>query len=606
TTDFALNIDPTESSIIDFAPITMDPGTTTISFEIVLTNGVTDGASPSNTKSLTVLVPESITVPFLEDFETGIANWSIQNPDQNLTWTSTTAPKSTPANQGLAMDFYNYEDHVGEVDIFLSPVFDLSSSPAAALSFDVAYARYGSSTEDRLRVMVITNCDDIANGTIVYDKGGATLSTIPNLMTSPFVPAGEDDWRKEFVNINQFIGETHVQLAFIGINDFGNNLYIDNIAVLTEDYEDIGIGKIVSPSLVTCDDASAVKLMVQSLGNVPINNFKVTYQVNNDPVQQTTVSGLNLGLGEEILVTLPEVNLNEGNNIIVVNLVDPNGVADQTPDNNQVTFKVVINKSEDRIPLREKFDTGTTQWIMVNPSDGMNWQYSKSTIEGFDQSISFNASSNEVPGDQAWLVSPVIDFSAAKEASMLFDASYVSIKETLEIMASTDCGNTYQKVIFSLPDITATPTSNWKPKTPDDWTKNILVNLNTLAGEPDVRLAFVITNGHGNNFHLDNIELYTTDFPDPIEIGELFSVYGYALGDPTQNNFKITFNLPERQDVRFSIVDTMGKLLVDHTFPDVLNQTYPLDLEGNLTPGLYIIRLKIGTTYKATKVLVGR
>ena len=75
------------------------------------------------------------------------------------------------------MDFYNYEDNFGEIDLLLTPVFDLSPEPVALLLFDVAYARF-QNDNDGLKVVVLSDCNtDITQGTIIYDKSGIALQT---------------------------------------------------------------------------------------------------------------------------------------------------------------------------------------------------------------------------------------------------------------------------------------------------------------------------------------------------------------------------------------------------------------------------------------------
>ena len=112
------------------------------------------------------------------NFNPGTCNqtWIIQNPDGQITWQIATAPKEVQDNKALKLNFFDYEDRVGEIDIYLSPVIDLSSVPAATLTFDVAHARFQSSN-DRLQVLALINCEDITNGTVLFDKAGSLLST---------------------------------------------------------------------------------------------------------------------------------------------------------------------------------------------------------------------------------------------------------------------------------------------------------------------------------------------------------------------------------------------------------------------------------------------
>lgn len=63
-----------------------------------------------------------------------------------------------------------------------------------------------------------------------YTKGGLDLSIDNNYVTSVWIPGNAADWRKERINLNPYLGN-HVLLRFVGINGYGNNLYLDNINI---------------------------------------------------------------------------------------------------------------------------------------------------------------------------------------------------------------------------------------------------------------------------------------------------------------------------------------------------------------------------------------
>lgn len=602
TLDFTLNLNPLESVQVAFDTRNIPSGSHTVSFQIVLTNGGPDGGTYNDENSSTVIVPAFGNAPFAENFNTPPSEWVTFNPDGQITWQIVNAPNELPVNKALKLNFFEYEDKVGEVDIFYSPIIDLTSAPAATLTFDVAHARYQASN-DRLQVIALVNCQHYTEGTVLYNKAGDELRTAPGT-TSPFVPSNETQWRKELIDLSAFIGMDKVQLAFVGINDWGNNVYVDNIALFTEATQDVALIRLTGPSPVICENQVSPRLLIQNAGSVLLTELNVEYSLNGGPLQSHLVEGLNLSFGSEQEIQLPSLTLTDGENTLGVNLEYPDGSTDINPQNNELEFVVVVNKSSDRIPLRENFDDDfTPAWTIINPTGGMNWQ----TIEtNYGRSLYFNAFDNDLAGDEAWLVSPVLDFSKHDQAGMLFDLSHVAragARETLTILASKDCGVTYTPISYNLAE-PENINEAWLPADPEDWSRNISVNLNSLAGEQEARIAFVIRNQNGNNLFLDNIEFFTTADPDPIEINDLYSVYGYDLTDPESSELKITFNLPERQDVRYSVITPTGQLETDGILRDVLNQTYPLALSGRLTRGIYFIRVRIGGKFYTTRVLV--
>src|SRR5690606_2994235 len=157
TLDFVLSLDPEESEEISFSPVVIPSGSHEVRFEVLSTNGVTDLGTYNNVETSAIVVASFADTPLTADFETNPDGWIIQNFDEQITWSITTAPGLTPSNKALRLNYFSYEDKVGEVDVFLSPVINLSDAPVAMLEFDVAHARYQMSN-DRLRVLVLTDC----------------------------------------------------------------------------------------------------------------------------------------------------------------------------------------------------------------------------------------------------------------------------------------------------------------------------------------------------------------------------------------------------------------------------------------------------------------
>lgn len=601
TTDFNIALDPQERTTVSFSPQALSPGTVDFLFEILLTNGVADARVNDNVRSVDVVVPEFISLPFSEPFTTLPAGWSVNNPDGQVTWQVASAPSAMPGNTALKLNFYEYEDGRGELDLLTSPVFDLSNDPIAYVAFDVSHAQFRGSN-DRLRVYVLTACDgDLFNASVVYDKAGNALATRP-ASNAPFTPSGASDWRREIIDLTPFLGETSVQLVFAGTNDWGNNLYLDNIAVVTTAEEDLALKEVVRPSPVQCDNNVTPQLKIQNTGTVNITTFNINMTVNGGPLI-IIAHDENLPPGAETTVLLDDIQLSDGMNTLSFMLSEPNGLVDLNPDDNTRNVVAYVNHETRRIPFREDFDGSLNGWVSLNPESGMEWVLASTN---YGQSAIFNAFNNDQLGDEAWLVSPVLDFSGIPTASLFFDVSYAANQgrqDRLRIVASTDCGMNYPLVIYdeAAEDLSVTSSAtSWTPGGPGDWIRKF-VSLNQLAGNPEVRLAFVFINANGNNLFLDNLEFFASDDPNPRQIDELYLVHGT---DPaTPGSFYITFNLNEPGPVGYEILDVTGKTIVHAEIGQVLNQTFLIDA-GRAATGIYILRLRIAGRYYASRVFL--
>jgi len=598
----ALNLVPNTETTISFSPISTSAGASyNFSFKILLTNGVTDGNANNNSLSISTQIPVSALLPLQEPFTSipsgkiAPAGWQVTNSDGLTTWSNVAL---TGSNQAMHLSFYDY-DNAGSSDLLVTPVLDLTTATVASLSFDYAYAQYQGGSTDGLRVLVSTVCNFDASPVEIFNKSGSTLATAPTT-GSPFTPTSSSQWATSIISLNQFIGQK-IQIAFEGVNGYGNNLYVDNVLVTNVAFTGFTLNGLVKPSPVSCNSTVAPVISVTNLGNATISSFTANVYVNNQKTVQK-ISGIQLTVGSTANFTLSTANFQSGINSLSIAVKNPNGITSAVTSNDSLHTSLVINSASDKIPLRENFDDNfSARWTAINPTSGTNWT---SSITNKSNSMLFQAFGNINLGQQAWLVSPVIDFSKAETASVNFETSYAyntSGIETLQVYSSSDCGVTLDSLLFnSGGELLSNTNSNtaWIPSQDSQWTNNY-INLNHVAGKENIRLAFVATNGNGNNLYIDNIEFFMDDVQPHPATKSLYSVYGGA-GSPV----KVTFNLPDRELVRMQVYDMLGHVVSDNLLPDTLNQTYTIDFPQE-SRGLYVVRVQTANSIGATKVLMG-
>lgn len=185
-------------------------------------------------------------LPFTEDFEVSsptLASWSVVNPDLGITWALYGVSGTAPGDRAAGISFNEY-GNVGQRDGLVSPPLSFYSHTGNTLTFKHAYTRYSpSSPSDSLVVWVSTNCGSnwtrVAsfgeNGTGTFGTFGADKQYSNE---DPFVPASANEWcgsssatACKTVSLAAFDGQPSVMIKFEGYNNYGNNLYIDNIEV---------------------------------------------------------------------------------------------------------------------------------------------------------------------------------------------------------------------------------------------------------------------------------------------------------------------------------------------------------------------------------------
>ena len=184
-----------------------------------------------------VYVTDPVGTYFTQNFQASAVlpeGWLIVNPDAEtagLTWTLETdgiTGINGAATRALYLNCFSYNE-TGQEDYLYLPPLDLQNLPNPGLKFDLAHAQYNSSYTEGLRVEVFTDCDPQGTPVVVWEKTDPELATVPTT-TSNFKPDNANDWKTQYVDLQQFEGQS-IFVRFASVNDYGNNIFLDNISL---------------------------------------------------------------------------------------------------------------------------------------------------------------------------------------------------------------------------------------------------------------------------------------------------------------------------------------------------------------------------------------
>ena len=198
-------------------------------YSVILTVG-SGSLSVTRTEAHLVKVQSVETNTYQEDFQNGLQNWVLDNPDNGNEWMDILDFAYSNDN---VICINNYEGNSsGEMDIMRSPSIDLSTMTNPELNFDLSYMPYYLSQSlffsDRLEVQISTDCG--ATYSTIYDKTGTNLSTTTQQTAARWYPQTTNDWRTETVDLSAYAGQI-IHVRFINHSAQGNYLYLDNIGV---------------------------------------------------------------------------------------------------------------------------------------------------------------------------------------------------------------------------------------------------------------------------------------------------------------------------------------------------------------------------------------
>ena len=183
----------------------------------------------NDTLTTTLSVLNAAAFPAAQNFETGTfphSPWSVFNPDGDITWQPASVGRTS--TKSLFIDNYS-TDNSGKIDEYRSPALSVLNPDSVVISFYVAHKPYPGSN-DSLIVLISTDCGNSFAYTS-YRKAGLLLATA-GVSTSNYVTPAAIDWRLERITLpGTLFTSGSVIVAFRNKNDYGNNIFIDDINI---------------------------------------------------------------------------------------------------------------------------------------------------------------------------------------------------------------------------------------------------------------------------------------------------------------------------------------------------------------------------------------
>ncbi len=293
-----------------------------LSFVITGGDGGT-GIVTNNMISANLTYLNKVTAPISEPFSA-----SFPSTDWNTTgglWftyggTAITGHDGVNANYAAGCSFYSAS--AGTTGNLVLPELNMSAlSGNAGLKFWVSYAGYNGTENDRLDVVVSTNCG--ASWTSIWNKSASTLATHA-AFAGQYIATAAADWRQESVDLSAYVGQDNVLVAFKGTSGYGNYCWIDDINLTsTTGVQNISLnsGLSVYPNPATNNITLATNFAVAQEASIEITNVlgQVVYTQNLGMVNAGTNNiGINIA---DLSAGAYMVNLHTANGVSTTKFV---------------------------------------------------------------------------------------------------------------------------------------------------------------------------------------------------------------------------------------------------------------------------------------------
>lgn len=266
TTFSGLNIPSKDYATVSLNAGNLSDGENSVGAEITLVNGISDESVVDNL--VEVMLNRNVTedeYPLSIDFESAddwnLASSSTINLFQRTQLTS---------NGVLRANGFGTTE-LGKSSWFISPKLNTGGLDSAGLFFRASYASRDG-LNDRLQVLLSTDCGE-SYPTVLLDASSDSLAVMET--TTLWMPQLDTDWKEYRLDLSHsFFFDDNIRIAFVFTPGGGNDLYIDDINVRSND-----------PPVYTN--------LIRTFPNPAVNRFNV---------------GLNLPQKESVIIRLIDIS----------------------------------------------------------------------------------------------------------------------------------------------------------------------------------------------------------------------------------------------------------------------------------------------------------
>jgi PKD repeat protein len=283
-------------------------------------------------------------------------------------------------------------------------------------------------------------------------------------------------------------------------------------------------------------------------------------------------------------------------------------------------YILVLPSTGDPLPIFDGFETYTafnaeTDWSVDNPGGNAKFEVTNTTGLGSAQSAKL-ANFGQAAGNVDELISSPVDLSSISSATnMTLSFRYAyhqrnsNNDEWLKVFATNDCGETWvqRKTIHGTFLGDQVSTSAWTPSSNSDWTTVHMTNITSSYWVSNFRYKFRFESDNGNNFYLDNINIYAGGPSDAIvvglEEGDVFADLN-VYPNPTDSDLNVEFSVGNAQKVTLAIKDVAGKIVQTNIVQTNAGRNVVMLDTNPLAGGMYFLDIISGGKQQTIQFVV--
>jgi len=360
--------------------------------------------------------------------------------------------------------------------------------------------------------------------------------------------------------------------------------------------KDASLKTIINPDQRLCEAQFIPQVTIENRGVETLTSLTINARINDGAVVTYRWNG-SLPTYQQTTVSLPAMQVGEGDHVLLVNSVNPNGSPDEDTSNDELSKQFLYYQPVSP-PVSEGFEGNFLPkgWDIVNQDNATTWERTETASKTGAFSVKIGNFDYLVVGQKDYLRSPTVNIANTDSAFVSFHvaaASYTSSTsqstawDTLQVLVSTDCGKTYTSLYkkwgSSLVTRSGSTRTMFTPGT-SEWRREE-IDIGNYISNGEVLIAFLNTTGNGNNIYLDDINIRTvTVNPNLKEAGFLVSP------NPTDGDISVQFYPHPEKLTGIYIYNVSGQLVSERVMNRVVpGNVYDFDLKY-CPAGLYVVK----------------
>jgi hypothetical protein len=372
---------------------------------------------------------------------------------------------------------------------------------------------------------------------------------------------------------------------------------------------DARLTSIDQPSQRLCTSLISPVVTIQNNGSQTLTSLDISTRIDSGTISTFKWTG-SLAYLASTPVNLSAINTTPGNHVLNIYVANPNNNADETITNDTISASIQFYTPVTSVS--ESFEGDTfppSGWDIVNPDNSITWKKVSSVSKTGASSVMIENYNYNVIGSKDDLRLPTVSLQNADSAFLSFQvaaAAYSNgntnsnVWDTLQVLVSTDCGQTYTSLYKKYgTDLITRPGSTTYAFVPtaSEWRKDS-INLENYLGQNNLLFSIRNTTGYENNIYLDDINVR------PVFINPNLKRLGFlATPNPTTDAILVQF-YPQPNTLRaLQVYNISGQKLIEVAIQNgQANNSYSIDLT-RFAAGTYILRAVFNDRVITKKIL---